>query len=393
MKIVQFIDSMYTGGAETSVCNTALEMKRQGLDITVLCFSIRRGTANEDRLDSAGVKTVYLGEKCLQALHLQWAHDTFLRYVAMIFLLLSVFRKTIRKEQPDVLHMHLDALLFYPFLPGKFKKKTKVFWTMHSDPKVIFSGGLLQGLRKRIMKRHAGIRVLSLNEAGKDIFQSLGFSNPVTVVRNGISLQRYRHGKKAGTQMRAELGIPKEAFVIGHIGRFGAGEAIKNQAFLVDVFSALSSKKTEAYLVLIGGGEPSFELLEKIGHSAEKDKILTLSDRSDVPELLSMFDVFVLPSKYEGFPMTLIEAQAAGLRCVVSDAVTGETALTEHICYLSLEEGSEKWTDAILYGGKCEQPGGNLEDFDIKNVVNRLAALYWETGNSDRPAGERFEDE
>ncbi|MCR5222290.1 MAG: glycosyltransferase [Lachnospiraceae bacterium] len=376
MKIVQFIDSMYTGGAETSVCNTALEMKRQGLDITVLCFSIRRGTANEDRLDSAGVKTVYLGEKCLQALHLQWAHDTFLRYVAMIFLLLPVFRKTIRKEQPDVLHMHLDALLFYPFLTGKLKKKTKAFWTMHSDPKVIFSGGLLQGLRKRIMKRHAGIRVLSLNEAGKDIFQSLGFSNPVTVVRNGISMQRYRSAENAGKEIRAEFGIPEEAFVIGHIGRFGAGEAIKNQAFLVDVFSILSEKKPDAYLVLVGGGEPSFELLEKISLSGKKDKILMLSDRSDVPELLSVPDVFVLPSKYEGFPMTLIEAQAAGLRCVVSDTVTKEAAITEKVSYLPLSAGKEKWAEMILAQTDFEGVRGSLADYDIETVVRNLTALY-----------------
>lgn len=376
MKIVQFIDSMYTGGAETSVCNTALEMKRQGLDITVLCFSIRRGTANEDRLDSAGVKTVYLGEKCLQALHLQWAHDTFLRYVAMIFLLLPVFRKTIRKEQPDVLHMHLDALLFYPFLPGKLKKKTKAFWTMHSDPKVIFSGGLLQGLRKRIMKRHAGIRVLSLNEAGKDIFQSLGFSNPVTVVRNGISMQRYCSAENAGKEIRAEFGIPEEAFVIGHIGRFGAGEAIKNQAFLVDVFSILSVKKPDAYLVLVGGGEPSFELLEKISRSGKKDKILTLSDRNDVPELLSVPDVFVLPSKYEGFPMTLIEAQAAGLRCLVSDTVTKEAAITDSVGYLPLSAGADRWAEEILDPTGFESVRGSLDDYDIETVVLKLTAMY-----------------
>lgn len=376
MKIVQFIDSMYTGGAETSVCNTALEMKRQGLDITVLCFSIRRRTANEDRLDSAGVKTVYLGEKCLQALHLQWAHDTFLRYAAMIFLLLPVFRKTIRKEQPDVLHMHLDALLFYPFLPGKLKKKTKAFWTMHSDPKVIFSGGLLQGLRKRIMKRHAGIRVLSLNEAGKDIFQSLGFSNPVTVVRNGISMQRYCSAENAGKEIRAEFGIPEEAFVIGHIGRFGAGEAIKNQAFLVDVFSILSVKKPDAYLVLVGGGEPSFELLEKISRSGKKDKILTLSDRSDVPELLSVPDVFVLPSKYEGFPMTLIEAQAAGLRCLVSDTVTKEAAITDSVGYLPLSAGADRWAEEILDPTGFESVRGSLDDYDIETVVLKLTAMY-----------------
>ncbi len=376
MKIVQFIDSMYTGGAETSVCNTALEMKRQGLDIAVLCFSIRRGTANEKRLDRAEIPTYYLAEECLKKLRLQKCIHSAIRYLVQILLSVFMFRDYIKREQPDVLHMHLDALLFYPFLPRKVKRKCAAFWTVHSDPDIFLKIGFLHVFRRVILRHNPNMGILVLNGEGMEKLSSYNLSNSVGIIRNGTDLTAYRAVAKQKAETRKKLHITETALVIGHIGRFGEGEAVKNQSFLVKIFQKILLQRPDACLMLVGGGKPSEGLSRMIEKMSADGKVLVLTDRSDVPLLLGAMDVFVLPSVYEGFPMTLIEAQAAGLFCVVSDSVTRETALTDRVCYLPLEDDAEKWADAVLHGGNYEKPVGKLEDYDIKNIADRLVMLY-----------------
>ena len=129
-------------------------------------------------------------------------------------------------------------------------------------------------------------------------------------------------------------------------------------------------------MLLVGGGEPTDELKKRAEEALAADRIILLSDRKDVAELLSAMDVFVMPSVVEGFPMSLIEAQATGLRCVVSDTVTKETALTEKICYLPLGCGIDEWAGNILCGKNYENPRGTLADYDIENVVKKLVYAY-----------------
>ena len=144
----------------------------------------------------------------------------------------------------------------------------------------------------------------------------------------------------------------------------------------MEVFSALAKERPDAFLLLIGGGTPTQGLLDKISSCEAGKRILTLSDRSDVPDLLQTMDVFVLPSHYEGFPMTLIEAQAAGLRCIVSDAVTTSSAITRQVSFLPLAAGKEAWADAIANGSETAKPEGSLADFDIANVIRNLEEYY-----------------
>ncbi|MBO4904701.1 MAG: glycosyltransferase [Lachnospiraceae bacterium] len=353
----------------------AIEMKRQGADVTVLCFSVRRSTGNESRLEEAGVKAVYLGEKCIERLHLNRFRRTFIRYIAMILLLVRVFRKTMLEESPDVLHFHLDALLFYPFIPRKMRNRISCFWTIHSEPEVYLDKGILSFIRRNIIKKHPGIYLVTINEIGKKKTEGYGFANPIIVIPNGISMDRFLRAKECRKKVRDELCIAADAFVVGNIGRFGEGEKIKNQMFLVDIFEKIIEKKPESILMLIGGGNPSDALKKRISDCKCSEKIILLTERSDIPELLSAMDVFVMPSIYEGFPMTLIEAQAENLRCVVSDTVTRETSLTDRIRYESLEKGADVWADAVI-SDPCSAPQGSIDDYDIRNTVKKTIKYY-----------------
>lgn len=376
MRIIQFIDSMYTGGAETSVCNCALEMKRKGLDVSVLCFSIRRGTSNEERLEQADVPTIFIAEAILKRLHLFRFHDNLLRIPIQILFSVPFFRAIMKCEKPDVLHMHLDALLFYPFIPRMIRKRSCALWTIHSEPDVYLKKGVLAFFRRNILKHNPQIIILTLDSAGQEYLKKYHFRNQSKIVKNGISIQRFTSVSSNRKIVRSALKVCEDAFVIGHVGRFGNAESIKNQKFLVDLFIKLHAIEPRAILLLVGGGRPSSELNDKIDSDSIRNHVIVLSNRSDIPDLMGVMDVFVLPSKYEGFPMTLIEAQAAGLRCVVSDTVTRETALTEKMSFLPLDVGEDVWIDTILHGARTEKPRGSLEKYDIECIVDNLANLY-----------------
>ncbi|MCI9080700.1 MAG: glycosyltransferase family 1 protein [Lachnospiraceae bacterium] len=147
------------------------------------------------------------------------------------------------------------------------------------------------------------------------------------ILKNGINLEKYRFDKEIRSKYRKELEIENK-FVIGHVGRFAE---VKNHKFLVDIFMEITRHNRDSILLMAGDGE----LFEEIKYKAEmcglKDKCMFLGIREDVPELLQAMDVFVLPSLFEGFPVYLVEAQASGLPCIISEEITEEVCLCEEV--------------------------------------------------------------
>lgn len=376
MRIVQFIDSMTYGGAESVVCNTACEMKRQGMDVSVMCFSIKRGTAHEDRLKDSGIETVFLAEDCLKALGLGDRRDSKLRFLAQILLSVHFFRKRIKELNPDVLHMHLDGLIFYPFIPAKLRKNMVFFWTSHSKTDEIFKG-FIGNLRKIILSAHPEIKIFVLNENDAVAVRNLLPKSDVDVIENGVSFRRFDNAEANRREVREMLNIPADSLVVGHVGRFGKlGEPVKNQGMIVKIFDKIYEKRPDAYLILVGGGELTGELRKQLDEDEHTDRIIVLKDRDDVPRLMQAMDYFVFPSVYEGFPMTMVEAQIAGLKCIVSDAVTKEVALTKDICFLSLKDSIETWAEAVLSFKGADKPEYCLDNYNIENVVRKLYEVY-----------------
>ena len=145
--------------------------------------------------------------------------------------------------------------------------------------------------------------------------------------------------------MRKELGL-ENRLVIGHIGRF---QAQKNHSRLLSIFSELHKQRTDSVLVCVGDGEKMEETKALASQMGLREAVLFLGQRSDVTDLLSAFNFFLLPSLYEGFPFVLIEAQANGLKCFVSEeANPSESNLTGNVTFIPLSATDEEWAAAIL---------------------------------------------
>jgi glycosyltransferase involved in cell wall biosynthesis len=133
--------------------------------------------------------------------------------------------------------------------------------------------------------------------------------------------------------------------VIGHVGSF---QTPKNHNFLIDIFKAIHERNIKTVLILVGDGDLRQSIERKVAQLGLSDSVIFTGIRSDIPNLLQAFDVFLFPSLYEGLPVTLIEAQAAGLKIIASDSITDEVKLTDLIEIVSLKQSGEYWAEKVL---------------------------------------------
>ena len=197
------------------------------------------------------------------------------------------------------------------------------------------------------------------------------------VIKNAIDTKKFVYDTKMRKKIRTELRIEGK-FVIGHIGRFTEA---KNHSFILEIFKKIYENNNNAVLLLVGDGELRGDIEKKVDEMGLKDDVIFTGIRSDIPELLCAMDVFLFPSLWEGLPVTLVEAQASGVRCVVSDVITKETALTDLIEYISLEKSAAHWADKILvynngYERRNMQEEIKLAGFDIKELSSWLENFY-----------------
>jgi len=197
------------------------------------------------------------------------------------------------------------------------------------------------------------------------------------IVKNGIESERFLYNEVVRSKMRKSLKIGCRTLVIGHVGRFCTQ---KNHSFLIEVFARLKAMHKDAILLLIGDGPLKEEIQNKARQLNIADSVRFCGKRADVPELLQAVDVILFPSYHEGLPLALIEAQAAGIKCVVSDFVSKEVDLGAGlITFLGLDEDADKWAAEAL---KPYVRNADMRDYIIRNgydieiIANAMQNFY-----------------
>lgn len=187
-----------------------------------------------------------------------------------------------------------------------------------------------------VFQKHCTHRLACGEAAGKWLYAERDF----TVVNNGIDTRRFAFDPVKRNSVRQDLGISPDSPVLGHVGIFDDN---KNQSFLLDVLAASAA---DARLILLGDGAMRAAVEEKAAALGLADRVHFAGSVADVENYLSACDLFLLPSRFEGLPLSLVEAQASGLRCLVSDAVTREADMTGNIRFLPLDSPAA-WAAAI----------------------------------------------
>ncbi|WP_169473656.1 glycosyltransferase [Limosilactobacillus reuteri] len=179
-------------------------------------------------------------------------------------------------------------------------------------------------------------RMACSDEAGKWLFKDKKF----IIIQNGVDLRLYKPDIRKRNKIRNQFNLNDNDIVLGNIGVFNYQ---KNQQFLIKLLSDLNSSYK---LILIGDGEKKSELLTQVKTLNLADRVIFAGKINNVSDYLSAFDLFLMPSRFEGLPFALVEAQASGLKCVVSNRISHSSNLTDNVNYLNIENYT-KWVDFI----------------------------------------------
>lgn len=232
----------------------------------------------------------------------------------------------------------------------------------------------------RFMPRYfANVRFAPSTEAAEFVFgEKCVDKGSAVILHNGIDLNVFCYDEDARKHVRKSLGIKEKQVVIGHIGRFSHQ---KNHDFLIDTFAEVKKQQPDAILMLVGNGELESAIRTKVEQKDLRDSVIFTGVRSDIPQLLSAMDILVFPSFYEGMPNVVIEAQATGLPCVISDSITKEVAITDLVSFVSLEKSQEDWGLIIneIINKKVERFSGTQSlrtcGYDISEVADKFIRL------------------
>ena len=303
------------------------------------------------------------------------------------------YRKTDNRHNiPDFkafrsfLHEHREIKLVYAYNQwsgwylkeaGKCGIETRIAYARTSI-QTFTSKNLVKNIVKFNVNKYASHRFAVSNKAAEWLFgKDAVRSGKVTVWPNSIYVKKYAFKEEVRKKVREELGLGSE-FTVIHLGNI---RYEKNHPFLIKVFSEVKKIRKDAVLVLVGGGDID-SLTPEIQKLDLEGSVKYLGVRSDVSEILQAGDVFVFPSWYEGFPGAVLEAEASGLNCVVSDSITDEVMLTENLISLSLKETPEKWADVACSFPEYDRSNSwkVIEEagYDVDSLIGRIERFYEE---------------
>ena len=361
IRILHVIRLMNHGGAESMIMNLY-----RHIDRTKIQFDFVQ-TSDESALYDGEIQALggrnfhcpyYTGKNHLD--YVKWWHDFF---------------KAHAKEYP-VIHGHLGSTAaIYLSIAKKYGCHTIAH--SHSAGKGTFAHRVFWFPTRYIADSFfACSEDAAISRYGKRIGLNPGRRK---VVHNAVDVKRFVYDEDSRQRLRQEWGIPEDAFVAGHVGRF---RIEKNHLFLLDVFARIYRHNPDAKLLLVGDGEERDSIESKIAAEGLQDAVILAGAQKNTWDFYNAMDVFVMPSVYEGVPVVSVEAQAAGLPCCFSTGVSSEAAITDLAQFRSLEESPEQWARWILE--RAERQRKNMSEelccagYDITSAARWLQNFYLE---------------
>lgn len=247
-----------------------------------------------------------------------------------------------------------------------------------TDPAKAKLKSLLNRLARPRLKAYGTSFYACSQAAGKWLFpQSVLDSGDYHVLYNPISVEEFAFDPDVRKETREALGLG-DACVVGHIGNFVPA---KNSAFLLEILSELRKTIPNAVLLSVGDGPERQQVMDRAKEMGLEDAAVFLGIRDDVPRLLQAMDFFILPSLFEGLPVSAIEAQMAGLRSFLSDRITTEVKLSEACSFLPIQEGGGRWAEAMTEAWPYDridfrQCREEIRPFDLQQQTDEILSIF-----------------
>ena len=354
IRILHVISGLGSGGAESLIMNWYRHIDRSLIQFDFLLRS--KENIYEAEIAELGGRVFYTPEYPSKYFHNKKATQKF-------------FKEHIGEFK--AIHVHGNALLYVNVfkIAMRYGITKRIFHchSTHSKHKIF---EFVHKINRCKIKYLATDYFACSEESGKFAFNNLKYK----IFKNGIDLERFNYNIETREKIRKELGL-EDKFVVGHIGRF---LDVKNHEFIVSVFENVSKQKENAFLVLVGSG-PTKEKIQKLLEQKTPNKFICLDERKDVENIYQIMDVFVFPSKYEGFGISALEAQASGLETFLSNTIPKDVFVTPKAIELPIDSANE-WADAILKREKTIRIGQiellKNSGFDMQDCIKFLEDYY-----------------
>lgn len=280
----------------------------------------------------------------------------------------------------DVVHFHKNsAANIVPILLAKYHPShPKIIIHSHNTSPSVNNAGLmlLHKLNRSILIKISDKKVACANAAAKWMF---GTSKDVQIINNGIDIDKFTFSSEARKSIRRKLNIPFNDLVLGNVGRFSEQ---KNQSFLIDIFKEVEKKNPNSRLILVGNGYLLKNTKEKVNSLGLSSKVIFTGKKNNIPDYLSAMDIFVMPSLYEGLPISAVEAQAEGLGVYLSDSISKEIVLTNNTKMFSLNDDPSVIAGQLLSYIKTNNREAEAKTvkkhYSLDKTVKDFANLYKE---------------
>lgn len=363
INVLNLFTTLDNGGVESFLYNYYSHMDHKLIHYDFVVPGTAKGFL-EDTFSHMGCKIF----------HVPTFHDNPIRQAYLIY-------RILKEGKYDVIHCHGYKSTIGLILGKLLGIKVRIIHSHMAFETLNTRSRIVKNIMVAFANKCCNVKLACGIDAARWLYGERTYKDgDITIINNAIDINHFLYKDSNRLSKRKELHL-EDSFVVGNIARLSFQ---KNQEFILDVIKIVSRKVPSIKLVLVGDGEDKQKLLEESKALGIYDKVLFLGVRKDIPELFSAFDIFALPSRFEGLPVVLVEAQAAGIKSLVSDNVTKEIRITNRLHYLPLD--CNLWADEIYkifrvkylgtknridYGKKLYK-----SKYDIDLQVKKLISLY-----------------
>ena len=365
IRVLHVFGGLDYGGAESRTMDIYRKINRNKVQFDFLIHTNKKGFFEDEiskmggriyRVPRLGIRTFFLYQKEIN----------------------NLFRK---HSEYKIIHGHILSTAFiYQRCAKKYGIPIRIAHSRCGNRAEINFENVIKELCERISRFYVTHKFAVSKIAGISVFGNRSVvSGEVKILPNAITAQKYIYNNEIREKIRNEFNANNK-FIVGHIGRF---QKQKNHEFIIDIFFKVHKNIPKSLLILVGDGDLKLSIENKVNKLGLSDCVVFTGIRSDVPDILQAMDVLLFPSTHEGLPGVVLETQASGLPCVISDRITEEVRITDLVEYVSLTKSAKFWAEKLMKFSKGYVRRNTYKEiveagYDIESVTKWYQDFYLE---------------